>query len=262
MPGPDLTPVIGSIPYRMALAGGWIDQPFISRLNPAPPGAMVVACLEPETYFMERCGMATGTRNVAQRRWGSVPPGGDPAELVRELYAVENAGKPEPSGSQDMIGLFYPGISRLDYDFAANGGLFPARIETCRDPQVARWLESVLHFLPVNQRPPGYNPLGIKNLDPDWIGRLGRSGADCYTAILRGDLARLADSFNGCMDCWEALLPHVVRHETITIDLVGLLRAYQKRYPGAMYSGCGGGYLIVVSTEPVPGTFQVKIKVS
>ena len=34
--------VIGAIPYRMALAGGWIDQPFVSRHNPAPPGSMVV----------------------------------------------------------------------------------------------------------------------------------------------------------------------------------------------------------------------------
>jgi hypothetical protein len=248
----------------MALAGGWIDQPFVSRLNPAPPGSMVVACLEPETYFMERCGMATGTRNVALRHWGTSAagvPAGDPAELVRQLYAAENAGKSEPSGSQDMIGLLYPGISRLDYDFSANGGLFPAHIETCRDPQVARWLESVLHFLPVNQRPAGYNPLEIKNLDPAWIARLGRSGAECYAAILRGKVQGLAESFNNCMECWEALLPHTVRHPTLTIDLMGLLRAYQKHYPGAMYSGCGGGYLMVISDEMVPGTFQVKIKI-
>ena len=60
MAGADLSNVIGSIPYRVALAGGWIDQPFVSAIDPAPPGSMVVACLEPETYFMERCGMASG----------------------------------------------------------------------------------------------------------------------------------------------------------------------------------------------------------
>ena len=26
--------LVGAIPYRLALAGGWIDQPFVSRLNP------------------------------------------------------------------------------------------------------------------------------------------------------------------------------------------------------------------------------------
>ncbi|GEM_PF-6845641 len=30
------------IPYRLALAGGWIDQPFVSERNPEPPGSMVV----------------------------------------------------------------------------------------------------------------------------------------------------------------------------------------------------------------------------
>ena len=28
---PFLTEVIGEIPYRLQLAGGWIDQPFVSQ---------------------------------------------------------------------------------------------------------------------------------------------------------------------------------------------------------------------------------------
>ena len=57
--------MIGSIPYRLALAGGWIDQPFVSRHNPKPPGSMVVVSLEPAFRFMDRSGLATGTRAVA-----------------------------------------------------------------------------------------------------------------------------------------------------------------------------------------------------
>jgi hypothetical protein len=181
--------------------------------------------------------------------------------LVRELYAAENAGKAEPSGSQDMIGLIYPGVNRLDYSFSAEGGTFPAHIESNSDPTVARWLEQVIWMAPVAQRPPGYNPLGIKRLDPKWIQRLGRSGNDCYDAILAMDARGLGASMNECMACWEAILPHTVRHPTITVDLMGLLRYYQSRYIGAMYSGSGGGYLYVVSEEPVPGGFQVKVRV-
>ena len=258
---PDSEAVFGGMPSPMALGGGWTARPFVSRLNPPPPGSMVVVGLEADRFYMERCGMASGTRNVALKHWGGRLPAGDPAELVRELYAVENHNKPEPSGSQDMIGLIYPGLNRLDYDAAVNEGVFPAHIETCRDPQVAAWLERVIHFLPVLQRPPGYNPLGEKNLDPAWVRRLGQSGQDCYAAILAGDLRRLGESFNECMRCWEALLPHTVRHATIPIDLIGLLAAYQRRYPGAMYSGCGGGYLMVVSERPVPGGFTVKVRV-
>jgi hypothetical protein len=64
-----ITQVIGAIPYRLALAGGWIDQPFISRHNPAPPGSMVVVCLEPLFFFMNRAGLGTSTRNTALRLW-------------------------------------------------------------------------------------------------------------------------------------------------------------------------------------------------
>ena len=124
-----LTDVIGAIPYRMAFAGGWIDQPFVSRLNPSPSGSMVVVSLEPTCRFMERAGMATGTRQVALGLWSGRLPDRAAAELVRELYAEENRGKSEPSGSQDMIGLVYPGVCRLEYDFSHEGGVFPRHIE-------------------------------------------------------------------------------------------------------------------------------------
>ncbi len=146
---PNITDCIGAIPYRMAFAGGWIDQPFVSRLNPAPPGSMVVVGLEPTCRFMDRAGMATGTRYVALRLWQGRLPDRDPADLVKELYAEENRGKPEPSGSQDMIGLIYPGVNRLDFDFTHEGGIFPSHIESCNDQDVARWLEKVIHMVPV-----------------------------------------------------------------------------------------------------------------
>ena len=257
-----LTDVIGSIPYRMAFAGGWIDQPFASQLNPEPPGSIVVVGLEPTCRFMDRCGMATSTRQVAMKMWHGGLPAGDPAGLVRQLYMEENKNKPEPSGSQDMIGLIYPGINRLDYDYAVDGGYFPAHIASNNDPAVAHWLEEVIYMLPVAQRPDGYNPLGIKNLDPDWVRRLGRSGKDCYSAILAKDAPALGASMNECMACWEALLPQTVRHTAIRVDLAAILQFYQSQYYGAMYSGCGGGYLYVVSDRPVPGAFQVTIRLA
>lgn len=255
-----LAKCLGAIPYRMALAGGWIDQPFVSQLNPTPPGSMVVVGLEPTFRCMDRAGMATGTRYVAQRLWQNGLPQGDPAELVKTLYAEENRGRAEPSGSQDMIGLIYPGVNRLDFEFDHEGGIFPKHIESNTDPAVARWLEQVVQMLPVAPRPDGYNPLGIKNLDREWIRRLGQTGKDCYAAILRRDVQGLGASLNECMRCWEAILPHTVRHPTLTVDLLGLLHAYQARYPGAMYSGCGGGYLYVVSEQPVPGAFRVNVR--
>ncbi len=259
---PLITDVIGRIPYRLALAGGWIDQPFVSRHNPSSPGSMVVVGLEPTFRFMDRSGIASGTRNIAARLWGDGLPARSPAELVRELYDTENKGKAEPSGSQDMIGLIYPGINRLDYDYQANGGVFPSHIESLNSIRVARWLEKVIHVLPVAPRPDGYNPLGVKNITPAWVKRLGQTGKDCFEAIRQTDLAALGRSMNDCMECWATMLPHTVRHPTVTVDLAGLLRVYQARYPGAMYSGCGGGYLLVVSETPVPGAFKVNVRIA
>jgi len=252
--------VLGAIPNRLQLAGGWIDQPFVSRHNPAPPGSMVVVQIEPNFRPMDRSGIASGTRAIATKLWKGKLPNRPPADLVRELYQAENKGKAEPSGSQDMIGLIYPGINRLDYDFAVNGGVFPAHIESLNTIRVARWLEKVLYLLPVEPRPEGYSPLGIKNLKPNWIASLGQSGRDCFDAIRRMDVEALGASLNLNMKCWETLLPHVVRHPLLKVDLMSLLKAYQRSYPGAMYSGCGGGYLLVASNRPVPGAFRVNVR--
>ena len=234
-----ITDVVGKLPYRIALAGGWIDQPFISEHNPSPPGSMVVVGVEPQFMFMERAGICIGTRNIALELWKDGVPDHESSELVQELYAAENQGKTEPSGSQDMIGLIYPGINRLDYDFRHRGGIFPQYIESNNDPEIASWLESVIHILPV---------------------ALGQSGKACYNAIMDRNIEELGKSLNECMLCWETILPGTVRHHTLKIDLPLLLEYYQSKYPGAMYSGCGGGYLYVVSNKSVPGAFHIKVR--
>jgi len=256
-----ITQIIGNLPYRMAFAGGWIDQPFISQHNPKPPGSMVVVALEPTTPFMTRCGMGTSTREIAAQIWDGQFPEGDPADLVMELYAAENKGRSHPSGSQDMAGILYPGVNRLDYDFDHKGGYFPVHVESNNDPDVVQWLENHIYMVPITQRPAGYNPLGEQNLDPKWIRRLGQTGKDCFDAIVAKDAQALGSSMKESMICWEAILPNTVRHHTISLDLIEILAYYQERYAGAMYSGCGGGYIYVVSEETVPGGFQVKIRV-
>jgi hypothetical protein len=259
VPG-DISDVVGGLPYRLALAGGWIDQPFVSSRNPRPPGSMVVVAVEPQFRFMDACGMGTSTRKVAARLWGGRLPNRPRAELVRELYGEENRGKADPSGSQDMVGLVYPGVTRIDYDAAHEGGFFPARVESSLDPDVASWLAERIRILPIAPRPAGYNPLDIRNMEPGWVQRLGESGRACYDSILSRNLAGLQESMNECMRCWEALLPGTVRHRTISVDLAAILAAYQGEYGGAMYSGCGGGYLYVATDREVPGSFGITVR--
>jgi hypothetical protein len=258
---PSLRQAVGTLPYRLQMAGGWIDQPFVSSLNPEPPGSMVVVSMHPTVRYMDRSGMATGTRIAAQALWGDLLPADrEPADLVRELYAAENAGRADPSGSQDMCGLIYPGVSRLDYDASVDGGWFPSHVESTCDAAVLAWLERVIHLVPVGERPLGYDPLGVKNLDPAWIARLGASGRACYDAIAAMDLGALGESLDECSRAWGAILPQVYEHPTIKTDLRGLLAAYAGEYPGAMYSGCGGGYVIVASEEPPAGSARISVR--
>jgi hypothetical protein len=221
---------------------------------------MVVVSVHPDFRFMDYCGMGTSTRRVANAIWGAALPDRPPSDLVRELYEAENSGKSEPSGSQDMVGLVYPGINRIDYDASHEGGVFPAHVEGNHDPETASWLERVMHILPVAQRPAGYAPLGVRNLSAVWVRRLGASGAACFSSIILRDLAGLQASMNECMLCWETLLPQTVRHPTITVDLAGILAYYQREYGGAMYSGCGGGYLYIATEREVPGSFRIRVR--
>jgi hypothetical protein len=246
-----LAKLLGAIPNRLQLAGGWIDQPFVSEHNPKPPGSMVVVQIEPTFRPMDRSGIASGTRAIAMKIWKGKLPNRSPEDLARELYEVENKGNAEPSGSQDMIGLVYPGVNRLDYDFKIHGGVFPSHIESCNSPPsragwqglafnslraAAGWLQSARH------------QKSYAEMDR----ALGQSGQDCYSAIVRMNAKALGASLNLNMKCWETLLPHVVRHPSLRLDLMPLLKAYQRQYLGAMYSGCGGGYLIVVSNNRFP----------
>lgn len=254
-------PPWGTIPFRLGLAGGWIDQPFVSEHDPEPPGSMVVVGIEPVQPFMERSGIASSTRRVARSIWpGGLPTDRPLDDLVRELYHAENEHALHPSGSQDMIGLIYPGVSRLDYDFAHEGGRFPRRIESCVDDDVCAWLESVVHVIAVHPRPAGYDALARRNLDPRWIRRLGRSGRSCWEAILSQDVRGLGAAMTESVTCWSAILPDSFTHRSLTTDWPSLLAHYQRRYPGATASASGGGYLFVASEEPVPGAFRCVVR--
>ena len=58
--------VKSNIPYRVDLAGTWIDQPYVSQYH---PGWAITVSIEPTHEFMERGGLSTSTRNAARKIW-------------------------------------------------------------------------------------------------------------------------------------------------------------------------------------------------
>ncbi|MDR2233632.1 MAG: adenylyltransferase/cytidyltransferase family protein, partial [Tannerella sp.] len=75
------------IPYRIDLAGGWLDQPYVSKYH---PGAVLTICIEPDYEFNDRSGMATSSRKKAVELWQTDIPEGDKEKLAKTLFCFEN----------------------------------------------------------------------------------------------------------------------------------------------------------------------------
>lgn len=238
------------IPYRVCLAGGWVDQPWVSDKH---PGSVVVAQMYPTIDFNDRSGMATSSRKVAMELWGNEYPAGDPVRNAQLLFGAENPpGSEYISGTQDHIGLLVPGVSRIDYD----GKYWPKHIENTVDPETCEWLSNVLNFVPLQPRPDGYNPILSQNLDPKIIKRLGESGDACYDAILKKDIKLLGESMKETFLCWSEMLPYTVPNWVME----EIQSNYFPKYSGAITSGSGGGYIVFPSEEKIEGAIKVKIR--
>ena len=237
-------------PYRICIAGGWMDQPWVSEIY---PGSVVVAQLWPTIEFNDRSGMATSSRKVAIEIWGNRYPDGDPQKNAKLLFGAENPpGSKYISGSQDHIGLLNPGISRLFY----NGDYWPEKIDSTIDKETCAWLSSVLHLIPLDPRPDGYNPLKEKNLTADIVKELGNSGEQCWQSIIKKDTIGLGESMTKSFLAWKKMLPYTVP-EYIMKEME---KKYFPNYAGAITSGCGGGYAVIASDNEIEGELKIKVR--
>lgn len=237
-------------PYRLCLAGGWIDQPWVSKIH---PGSVVVAQIWPTMDFNNRSGLATSSRDIGIKIWGDRYPDGDPVENAKILFGAENPpGTKYVAGSQDHIGLLMPGVNRLHY----NGGYWPDYIQSSVDKEICDWLTHVIHLIPLKPRPDGYDPLKEMHLEKHFIRDLGDAGDRCWDSILKKDIIGLGKAMTDTLISWKKILPL-----TVPDDVMAEMETnYFSKYPGAITSGCGGGYVIVVSDNHVQGAVKIKVR--
>lgn len=237
-------------PYRLCLAGGWLDQPWVSEICPGP---VIVAQIRPTMTFDNRSGLATSSREVAIRLWGDTYPDGDPVENARLLFGAENPpDRKYVSGSQDHLGLMLPGINRLQY----NGTYWPEKIDSETGSEICDWLSEVLWLVKLSPRPDGYDPLKEMHLEKRIIKELADSSELCWEGILRRDVNSLGKGLTGTFLSWKKILPYTVPAEVFK----ELDTKYFPFYPGAITSGSGGGYVIVASEEEVEGAIRIKVR--
>lgn len=237
-------------PYRLCIAGGWIDQPWVSKIH---SGSVVVAQIWPTLDFDNRSGLATSSRETGIKLWGNKYPEGDPLENAKLLFGAENPpGSEYISGSQDHLGLLMPGVNRLYY----SGGYWPDRIDSETGNEICDWLSEVLWLVKLNPRPDGYDPLKEMHLEKAFVKELGEAGDLCWECILRKDVNGLGKGMTGTYLAWKKILPLTVPEDIFRM----MEKDYFPVYPGAITSGSGGGYIIVASEKPVDNGIRIKVR--
>ena len=244
--------VASHLPYRIDIAGTWIDQPYVSQYG---NGWAITASIEPTVEFMERSGMSTSTRNAAKKIWPYELPNYNEEMLAKLLFCFENDPENEGhiSGAQDAIGICMSGVTRHYYD----GHYWPSRIESCHDEAVLSWLESHVCIVPMFPRRPGCSVIEGKDVTPEKVNALTSAADRCWEAMLARDLndfaAAFADSFDAQVAMFPAMMqPGVQEH----ID-----RWRDKALAWKMLGAGGGGHLALVMEHiPEEGVIPIKIR--
>ncbi len=235
------------IPYRIDLAGGWLDQPFVSRFY---PGSVITISIEPTLEFNERSGMASSTRRSAIELWGPRIPPGDYEKLAKILFCYDNPpGTEEISGSQDAIGLVFPGLAKAYYE----GEYWPSRIDRVMDEHTLQFVESSLYLMTLGPRHADFSVLADTNITTDGAQALSDATEGCWEAIRNHDIERFGHYFRRSFEAQIAMFPNMMNQM-----VARLIEQYQDIALGWKLSGAGGGgYLILVSDKPMDGAVRI-----
>jgi cytidyltransferase-like protein len=239
-----------TMPYRIDLAGGWLDQPYVGKCAAGP---VLTISIEPTVEFNERSGMASSTRRKAIELWHTDIPPGNKEQLAKILFSFENPpGTKIVAGSQDAIGIVMPGLNKLDY----NGGYWPVKISSVHEEDVLSWLEDRLHLIMLGPRKKQFDVLADTRIDKAGAKSLGDAAKRCWDAILEKDAEKFGWNFRKSFEAQVKMFPLMVYD--------GIFKAidrYKKSAYGWKLSGAGGGgYLIFVAEEPIKGAMQIKIR--
>jgi len=235
------------MPFRIDLAGGWLDQPFVSKYYPGP---VLTISLEPTLQFNERSGMASSTRRAAIDMWGPRIPPGNYEKLAKMLFCYDNPpGTKEISGSQDSVGIVFPGLAKANY----RGEYWPTSIERITNEHIVQFVEDSLYLITLGPRHAGFDVLADLNIDEQGAKALGDAAEGCWQAIREQDVAGFGQTMRAGFEAQVAMFPNMMNE-----DVRQLIEQYQDVALGWKLSGAGGGgYLILVADKPIENAVRI-----
>lgn len=198
--------------------------------------------------------MSSSTRAKAIELWRTDIPEGDKEKLAKTLFCVENPpGTSYISGSQDSIGIVYPGVNKLDY---SSEKYWPDQITSVIDETTLAWIEKHLWLINLSPRENGYNVMSDKIINEKWACQLATSAVGVWNAIMKMDLQAFGKFFKDSFEAQIAMFPHMVNPW-----ILEQINYYKAEAKGWKISGAGGGgYLVLVSDHPIQNGIQIKIR--
>jgi hypothetical protein len=238
---------VTQMPFRIDLAGGWLDQPFVSQHH---PGAVITISIEPTLQFNDRSGMASSTRRAAIDMWGPRLPTGAYEKLAKILFCYDNPpGTKEISGSQDAIGLVFPGLAKANYE----GEYWPHSIERLQDELALQFVENALYLVTLGPRHAEYDVLADTIFDRNRAKALADSAEACWEAIKTRDIVGFGRSIRETFEAQIAMFPNMMND-----SVAQLIEKYKDIALGWKLSGAGGGgYLILVADKPIENAVRI-----
>ena len=238
------------IPYRLDLAGGWLDQPYVSKYA---SGSVITICIEPDFEFNDRSGMSTSSRRKAIELWQTDIPDGDKEKLAKTLFCFENPpGTKYVSGSQDSLGITMPGLNKYFYD----GGYWPEDIQSILVGELLEWIEQRIWMIPLYPRHDNYDVLANTNIDEVGAKKLSEATESCWKALQQKDAIAVGKHMTESFEAQIAMFPNMV-----SPDILAQIAVYKPNVLGWKVSGAGGGgYLIFFSEQPIENAIQIRIR--
>lgn len=239
-----------TIPYRIDLAGGWLDQLYLNKFQSGP---VITISIEPNHDFNERSGMATSTRKKAIELWGPKLPINELEKLSKILFSYENPpGTKVISGSQDSIGIIYPGINKLVYD----NNYWPKNIESIYSEKNIQFIEENLYLIPLEPRVTQYDVLKNTKINKHDAKNLAIYSENTWESILDCKLENFGKNMLDSFKAQIKMFPNMINK-----DISKKINLYLDKCLGYKISGAGGGgYLILVSDRNIDEGFKIRIR--
>ena len=144
------------------------------------------------------------------------------------------------AGSQDAIGIVFPGFAKSDY----SGNYWPDRITHERNHDIAEFVDNHIKLVPLGPRAPGYDVLSDTHINVRGARSLAAAAARCWEALLDRDLLRFGAAVTASFQAQVAMFPHMADS-----SVRRTLRKYKEVSYGWKLCGAGGGGYIMLVTD-------------